>query len=84
MKGAFWSFQVMVEAWTCSITTQNCRELKLGSFGTGLSRFGLITKKLWPKRTEKDLRQRGFRVKFAPEVKKSAHNVATFKNNAYL
>jgi hypothetical protein len=36
------------------------------------------------KRTEKDLRQRGFRVKFAPEVKKTAHNVATFKNNAYL
>ena len=27
----------------------------MGSFGTDLSQFGLRTKKLWPKRTEKDL-----------------------------
>ena len=45
----------MAETLTYLILIYNDREFNLGSFETGLSQFGLETKKLWPKRTEKDL-----------------------------
>ena len=52
---AFWSFQILIEVWTCLNLFLYDREFNLSSFGTGLDRFGLKTKKLWPKRTKKDL-----------------------------
>ena len=36
------------------------------------------------KRTEKDLHISSFHLNFAVKCKKTAHNVATFKKNAYL
>jgi predicted SprT family Zn-dependent metalloprotease len=36
------------------------------------------------KRTEKDLHKRLFHIIFAPEMKKSAHDVAAFRKYAYL
>lgn len=36
------------------------------------------------KRTEKDLHISPFCHNFAPKYKKTAHNVATFKNYAYI
>ena len=44
---AFWSFQILIEVWTCLNLFSNDREFNLGSFGTGLSRFGLVMKELW-------------------------------------